>query len=313
MKNKFLSFILTFCLVVPCSFMLSACAEHNHTFAETWSYNDTHHWHASICGHDEEKADYAEHVDEDSDDVCDVCNHGAVALIGTKGYNSLEGAIQAAELEETVVLNSDIDLPTAIEIYKKVTINLNNKKLSVSQDTEGNGVFWVRGGHLTINGEGEVNGVGNNPWNIVIFAEGGEVTINGGTYTNVGAVDDVTGDDQHFDVIYAKGESKITVNGGTFMGETPKWILNVHNASRETSQIIVNGGTFHGFNPANNEEVGEYKSYVAECHEVQENTYQIVMTYPMYLNSCFLILQGRYYKISRLLSLLLLIASYIYY
>lgn len=34
---------------------------HEHTFATTWSKDETHHWHAATCGHDTEKSDYAEH------------------------------------------------------------------------------------------------------------------------------------------------------------------------------------------------------------------------------------------------------------
>ncbi|MBO5955146.1 MAG: hypothetical protein J6Q13_04205 [Clostridia bacterium] len=72
--KKFLTLMLGICLIIPCVLMLSACS-HEHTFAETWSMNDTHHWHASTCEHSEEKKDYAEHVDEDEDNICDVCYH----------------------------------------------------------------------------------------------------------------------------------------------------------------------------------------------------------------------------------------------
>ncbi len=273
MKNKILSFVLAFCLILPGVFMFSGC-EHEHTFAETWTFNETHHWHASTCEGCDEKKDYAEHVDENTDDVCDVCNHGAVATIANKGYKTLEEAISAVEGTETVVLTQNIDLATAIIINKEVNIDLNNKNLTVTQDTAGDGVFQVvSGGYLTINGEGEVNGVGQNEWNIVIFANGGNVTINGGTYTNVGAVDTGTanGGDTHFDVIYAKNESKVTINGGTFMGQTPDWILNLHDGSRQGSAIEVKGGTFHGFNPANNSAEGENTNFVADGYTVDQD------------------------------------------
>lgn len=272
MKNKFITFALIFCLIVPCMFMLSACG-HEHTFAETWSMNDTHHWHASTCEHSDEKKDYAEHVDENEDDICDVCKHGQVALVGEIGYTDLEAAILAASTEETVYLYTDIDLPTKITISKQVKINLNNKKLSITQDTAGDGVFMVvEGGDLTIEGDGEVNGVGNNIWNIAIFANGGNVTINGGTYTNVGAVDSGTanGGDTHFDLIYVKNGGRVNINGGVFKGQTPKWILNSHDTL--TGIFVVKGGTFEGFNPnmADTEPNG-FVNLVAAGYTVENN------------------------------------------
>lgn len=34
---------------------------HEHTFSETWSSNENHHWHMATCEHTEEKKDYGEH------------------------------------------------------------------------------------------------------------------------------------------------------------------------------------------------------------------------------------------------------------
>ena len=41
-----------------------------HTYAEEWSSDNTHHWHAATCGHDLME-DYAEHVFESG--VCTTC------------------------------------------------------------------------------------------------------------------------------------------------------------------------------------------------------------------------------------------------
>ena len=35
---------------------------HTHTYADTWTYDETHHWHASTCGHETEVSDKAEHT-----------------------------------------------------------------------------------------------------------------------------------------------------------------------------------------------------------------------------------------------------------
>ena len=271
--KKFFSLILILSVIMPCVLMLSACG-HEHAFEQTWTFNDTHHWHASTCEHSNEKSDYKEHIDENLDDVCDVCSHGIEAFIGDLRYPSLEGAISAIQSREavgTIILHDDVDLVTAIEIYSSVEINLNGKKLSVSQDIYGNGVFHVvEGGNLTINGDGIVDGVGQNDWNIVIFADGGDVTINGGIYTNIGAQDFEHNDADHFDVIYAKKGSKVVINGGTFKGQTPKWILNTHNTDIGTFE--VRGGTFINFNPSQADtEPSGLKNWVVEGYKVKED------------------------------------------
>ena len=47
-----------------------------HTYEETWTSNETHHWHAANCSHYGAAADKAEHSDENNDGVCDVCAYG---------------------------------------------------------------------------------------------------------------------------------------------------------------------------------------------------------------------------------------------
>lgn len=63
---------------------ITACAKvddggsetpHQHTWSESWSSNDTHHWRAPTCDDTTEKKDEGEHTDANSDGKCDVCNH----------------------------------------------------------------------------------------------------------------------------------------------------------------------------------------------------------------------------------------------
>ncbi|MBO7207581.1 MAG: hypothetical protein J6W10_08215, partial [Kiritimatiellae bacterium] len=140
---------------------------------------------------------------------------------------------------------------------------LNGKTIAMTQaDTEGNGVFWVKaGGELTLNGEGTVNGVGGNAYNIAIWADGGKVVINGGTYTNEGAQDDGP-DGAHFDLIYVKNGGAVEINGGTFKCQTPEWTLNSHDTKKGT--IVVNGGLFYQFNPSDCATEGAGTNWCAE-------------------------------------------------
>lgn len=177
-------------------------------------------------------------------------------------YISLQAAMTAAMAGDTVTLVSDIDLPTAVVVDKDVTVNLNGKTLTVSEDTAGDGVFHVTAGTLTIDGDGTVNGLGKNAYSMAVWADGGDVIINGGTYTNVGA-----GDEDHYDLIYAKG-STITINGGSYTCQTPKWTLNCKD---NNGTIIVKGGSFTGYDPSHSETEDPIANFVADGYTVVES------------------------------------------
>ena len=205
-------------------------------------------------------------------------NNGVYTVVEAAGhaYASNEANFIAALADETVTtitVSHNMDLSTALEITRTVTVNLNGKTLTVSKDTEGNGVFMATaGGNLTIEGEGVVNGLGNNIYSMAVFAtDGGKITINGGTYTNVGA-----GDDSHYDLIYASWGGEIVINGGTFTCHTPAWTVNQKDenagtTAQEAGTIVVKGGTFTGFNPADCACEGEGTNFVAEGFTVVED------------------------------------------
>ena len=183
-------------------------------------------------------------------------------------YTSLADAVADVETSAEIKLYDSLDLPTAVEFTKEVVLDLNGNDITLTQDTQGNGAFWVKeGGKLTINGEGVVNGLGNNPYHIAVWADGGEIIINGGTYTNKGAASEVDGN--HFDVIYVKHGGLVTINGGFFSGETPRWILNSHNTLGGT--FVVKGGVFEGFDPsaANTDEPGGISNWLADGYKVE--------------------------------------------
>lgn len=171
--------------------------------------------------------------------------------------------IIAEELVENVVL-STAEIVTAAK-----TVVLNGNTISLPDDTAGDGIYHVTtGGYLTIEGDGVLNSVGKNDYNMAIWADGGHVVINGGTFTNKGAT--ATIDSAHFDLIYAKNGGIIEINGGHFDCETPKWTLNNNNT--QPGKIIVKGGSFVGFNPAEayTDDLGQTipVNYVADGYKV---------------------------------------------
>ena len=165
----------------------------------------------------------------------------------------------------TITLACDIELPaSAVVVTNEMTLNLNGYTMSVPNDTVGDGVFHVlAGGKLTIEGEGVIDGVGQNNYNMALWADGGEIIINGGTFTN----SRMEGAEDHYDLIYAKNGGKITINGGVFDSYTEKWTLNLKD--RDGSQIIVMGGTFKNYDPSSSHTENPVADFVADGYIVE--------------------------------------------
>ncbi len=190
----------------------------------------------------------------------------------------LKAALEDASVAEIVLANS-IDLSTAVVVTRDVAIDLNGCTLTVTNDTAGDGVFHVTGGTLTIVdsvGTGVVDGVGNNNYSMAIWADGGNVIINGGTYTNVGA-----GTDNHYDLIYTKHGGTVEIYGGTFICQTPNWTLNQkdHQNGPETAggAITVYGGNFYQYNPSVSNSENPIANFVASgCTVTADGDYYTV-------------------------------------
>ena len=74
-------------LSVICVTCFAGCNEHEHTFSNDWSYDKTHHWHASVCDCSE-KADYDVHTF--SNDKCLTCDIEYLSV----AFNSGQGTEQ---------------------------------------------------------------------------------------------------------------------------------------------------------------------------------------------------------------------------
>ena len=178
------------------------------------------------------------------------------AKVGNQVFASLQEAVAAGG---TVTLLNDV--AESLVIDKDVTINLNGHDILSDGDA-----FEVKaGGTLTINGNGNIaggkDGVGS--WN-AIWANGGTVVINGGTFSVGG--DSSTSDVTHQnDIIYTKNGGSVVINGGYFKNNGTVWTLNENDANRGT--IVVKGGTFENWDPANNVSEGPATNFVADGYE----------------------------------------------
>lgn len=181
---------------------------------------------------------------------------------------SVEELANAIAAGGNISIAENIDAPTAFEV-KVDTVITNEGVITVSEDTAGDGVFMVTEGTLTLDGNGTINGLGKNDYNMAVWAkDNGKVIINNGYFTNVGAT--AENDPSHFDLIYASGNAQIEINGGEFKCETPKWTLNIKDKDRATAAIVVKGGKFHGFNPAACDVEGPNTNFVASGYKVVE-------------------------------------------
>ena len=181
---------------------------------------------------------------------------------------TLEALTEAIAAGGNIAIEANIDAPTGFAITADTTI-VNNGEITIKEDTEGNGVFTVTNGTLTLDGKGTIDGLGKNDWSIAVWAkENGKVIINNGYFTNVGAKS--VEDSEHFDLIYASGNAQVEINGGEFKCETPKWTLNIKDKDRATASIVVKGGKFHGFNPSDCASEGPNTNFVAPGYKVVE-------------------------------------------
>lgn len=191
---------------------------------------------------------------------------------------TLEALTEAIAAGGNIAIEANIDAPTGFIIAADTTVT-NNAEITITEDTEGNGVFCVSEGTLTLNGKGTINGLGKNDWSMAIWAkDNGKIVINDGYFTNVGASS--AEDSAHFDLIYASGNAQIEILGGEFKCETPKWTLNIKDKDRATASIIVKGGKFHGFNPADCDTEGEHTNFVAPGYKVVEESADVFAVMP---------------------------------
>lgn len=174
--------------------------------------------------------------------------------------------------EKTVSLDITVEVVQAsiknTESAKRFTKDTEYKLTGIKANG-GNGVLRVTYGTLTINGVGTLKAVeSSDHYAMAIWAKGAnsKVIINGGKY-----VQEITGTDTQYDMIYASDKATIEIYGGTFQCATPQWTLNCQDNSG--SKIYVMGGKFYKFNPADPhvQPEGTEEIIVPEGYEVKKS------------------------------------------
>ena len=112
---------------------------------------------------------------------------------------------------------------------------------------------------------------------MAVWANGGDVEINGGTFVN----------GEGSDLIYVSNTGNIVINDGNFYAgkntdsvgtKNPYSALNIKDKDRNNCSIKVKGGTFYGFNPADNVSEGPDTNFVDEGYisvSISDNSWRV--------------------------------------
>ena len=179
-----------------------------------------------------------------------------VAQVGDKKYATLAEAIAAAKNGDTVELLADIEIDT--ETYTiadgvSITLDMNGKKITVKDKATVNyELFYIYGG-LTVTGEGtiELASTTNRGWNAmsaIFHNRGGVLTIENGTFKNLGGTDMAWVVDNSGN---SYGDAKTTINGGTLASSyiairNRMDTYGANGGGNGVAHLVVNGGEISG-------------------------------------------------------------------
>ena len=143
-----------------CDLDCNTCGEGRtveHDYADTWSYDESCHYHAcSVCGEPEEEIPH-----DFEDGICEVCRYERAAMkIGDKTYSTLKKALAAASAGDTLILLMDLEVES-VALARGVTLDLNGFTLTVEHlvafvgnkicDSAGGGLLKCRYTKLDVN------------------------------------------------------------------------------------------------------------------------------------------------------------------
>ena len=189
-----------------------------------------------------------------------------IDLVNIKNEASLR-ALFATGGEAKLAADLVLDRAIAVAAGKEVTLDLNGKTISNTEDlwNEANyswSLLSVRGGSLTLTGNGAVKAKENDVFAVDV-QDGGNLVIEGGEYVG------------NMDAVYVF-EGTVEIKGGKFsiqqLSENPDpygYVLNCYDANYKngTAKIIVAGGEFVKFNPGDCAAEGAHTNFLADGYK----------------------------------------------
>ncbi len=200
-----------------------------------------------------------------------------ISILETKDIlNKLENLKSGETLDLNLtnnLINNDVK-PLTIKKDTKVNLNLNNKKIIVTEK-DIDGFIVEENAELTINGNGLLetadNGLG------FTFIVQGKLIINSGNFKSK-----KDSEGKANACVYVKNSGVAEIYGGRFETSDGDFVLNKKDSDRATSSILVMGGEFVEFDPSNNKSEGNNTNFVADGYKVEKfiendkNIYRVV-------------------------------------
>ena len=186
-------------------------------------------------------------------DTVTITNPSWVAKIGDTYYMTLAEAMAAAENGATVVLLTDIEMSEMIVNKNTITLDLNGKTITGTDNTSKNFSLIDNRGTLTITGNGKMTltATVNSGWSrysaVIANNPGGKLIIENGHIEHLGGTDMSYGIDN---LTNGKGTyAETVINGGTIKS-TYRAIRQFLNGVEAQNILTINGGTIEGANKA---------------------------------------------------------------
>ena len=173
--------------------------------------------------------------------------------VGNKIYGTLTAAWAAAQDGDTIKLLGNIATSDAIINTKKVTLNLNGKTITGTDNATASFGLITNKSELTITGNGKMTLVATNNrgWNayssVISNSVGGKLVVENGTIEHLGGTDMAYGIDN---LTNGKGTyAETIINGGTIKS-TYRAIRQFLNGVQAQNILTINGGVVEGANKA---------------------------------------------------------------
>ena len=199
--------------------------------------------------------------------------------LNTIKVSSYKELVDALKGDKGIIqLTKDIDVEKGLQVSRKVTLDLNGKKLFNTKDlwdTETENVWSIisvkEGGDLTITGDGTIEAKENDCYDVT--CDGGKLVVENGNFIgNITTIYSYVGD--------------VEIKGGTYslLQKSEKFgnklMINLYDENRDnkTCTMKVYGGTYKGFNPGEPMENGYVllaEGYESKLVEGSETDYVV--------------------------------------
>ncbi len=170
---------------------------------------------------------------------------------GTKIYETLADAFAAAQDGDTIKVLGNIAVSEGITNTKKITLDLNGKTITGTDNATGSFGLITNKGELTITGNGTMTLVATNNrgWNayssVISNTVGGKLIVENGTIEHLGGTDMAYGIDN---LTNGKGTyAETIINGGTIKSPY-RAIRQFLNGVEAQNILTINGGVVVGAN-----------------------------------------------------------------